>query len=134
MKLCRYLLPLCLCSIAQAEVSVISHPSLSASVDKDTISRLFLGKTKTFGDGSQMVPLVLSDPAAAEEFNTKALGKSSSQLKAYWSQLVFTGKGTPPKEIESTEEMIALIAANPNMVGFVSGSVSDGRVQVIASY
>ncbi len=69
-----------------------------------------------------------------KEFAKKVLGKSSSQLKAYWAKLVFTGKGTPPKQINSDAEMIKLVAANPNLIGFVNAASVDDSVKVAATF
>ena len=86
--------------IAQAEVAVIvSASNGNGSLDQNTISRVFLGKSKNFPDGSQAVPVDQNAGSASREaFSSTVLGKSASQLKAYWSRLIFTGKGTPPKE------------------------------------
>ena len=115
-------------------VSVIVHPSNGASLDKSSISRIFLGKAKSFPGGGQAVPINLEDGSGgSNDFNDKVLNKSASQLKAYWSKLVFTGKGTPPKAVANDAEMIALISANPNMIGFVEGD-GDGSVKVVATF
>ncbi len=111
--------------LAQAEVAVITHPSNGNSLSKADITAIFLGKKKTFPDGSSAVALVLDD-ATTDEFNTKLLGKSSSQLKSYWSKLVFTGKANPPKTV-SPATMLELVTNNPNMIGFIdSSSIPDG--------
>ena len=121
-------------SVNAMAVSVIVHPSNGSSLDKSSISRIFLGKAKSFPGGGQAVPINLADGSGgSSDFNDKVLNKSASQLKAYWSKLVFTGKGTPPKTVDSDAEMIALIAANPNMIGFVEGS-GDGSVKVVATF
>jgi len=85
--------------LASAEVAVIvSASNGNTSLDQDTIARVFLGKSKNFPDGSQAVPVDQNSGSATREaFSSTVLGKSSSQLKAYWSRLIFTGKGTPPK-------------------------------------
>ena len=115
-------------------LSVIVHPSNSSELDESAISRIFLGKAKSFPDGGQAVPINLEDGSAGSEvFNEKVLNKSASQLKAYWSKLVFTGKGTPPKTVNNDAEMIALISANPNMIGFIEGA-GDGSVKVVATF
>lgn len=98
-------------SINAFAVSVIVHPSNSAALDQSSISRIFLGKAKSFPGGGSAVPINLADGSAgSEDFNAKVLNKSASQLKAYWSKLVFTGKGTPPKAVANDAEMIALIS------------------------
>ena len=114
-----------------AEVAVIVHPSNAATVDQAEITRLFTGRGTTFNNGSKATPLNLAESAAARgEFDSKVLSKSSSQMKAYWSKLVFTGKGTPPKELASEEEMLKLVAGNPSLIGFVDASKVDASVKV----
>jgi ABC-type phosphate transport system substrate-binding protein len=123
-------------SIASAEVSVIvSASNGNANLDQDTIARVFLGKSKNFPDGSQAVPVDQNAGTASREaFNSTVLGKSSSQLKAYWSRLIFTGKGTPPKESGDDAAVKDLVANNPNLIGYVDSSVVDGSVKVIHKF
>ncbi|SFB90559.1 phosphate ABC transporter substrate-binding protein [Pseudoalteromonas denitrificans] len=118
-----------------ANVAVIVHPSNSNTVDAAAITKIFTGKAKSFGDGSKAVPLSQkSSSATTTEFNKKALKKSSSQLKAYWSKLVFTGKGTPPKELSNDADVIKMVSTNPNTIGFVSAGSADGSVKVVHTY
>ena len=78
---------------AYAGVSVIVHPSNGSSFDTSTINRIFTGKEKSFSNGNKAIP-VSQEPGnpITDEFNSKALNKSSAQLKAYWSKLIFTGR------------------------------------------
>jgi len=118
-----------------ADIAVIVHPSNANSLEALDISRIFLGKAKSYPDGAQAVPVAQSDAASAsDEFNTKVLTKSSSQLKAYWSKLVFTGKGTPPKEVDSDQEMLELIQANPSLIGYVQSTSVNESVRVVATF
>lgn len=121
--------------IAVADVAVIVHPSNNNTLDASELSRIFLGKVKNFPDGSQAVPINQSDESpATDEFNSKVLSKSSSQLKAYWSKLVFTGKGTPPKAVTGDSDALSLVSSNPNIIGYVDASKVDASVKVIATY
>ena len=122
-------------SSAIAEVAVIVHPSNAASVDQAEITRLFTGRGTTFNNGSKATPLNLAESAAARgEFDSKVLSKSSSQMKAYWSKLVFTGKGTPPKELTSDAEMKAAVAADATAIGYIDASAVDASVKVLAKF
>lgn len=120
-------------NLAFAEVAVIVHPSQGVnSLTEDDVSRLFLGKTKSFPGGAQAVPINQNEGSASrDKFNEAVCKKNASQYKAYWSQLVFTGKGTPPKDGGDDAAVKALIAANPNMVGYVDSSVVDSSVKVV---
>ncbi len=118
-----------------AEVVVIVNPSVSATVSTKDISRIFLGKSKSLPGGHKVKPLSLSDGnAARDEFKEKVLKKSNSQLKSYWSKLIFTGKGQPPKELGSDADMIAKISSDPGSIGYISKESVTDAVKVLASF
>jgi ABC-type phosphate transport system substrate-binding protein len=118
-----------------AEVVVIVNPSVSASVSTKDISRIFLGKSKSLPGGHKVKPLSLSEGnAARDEFNEKVLKKSSSQLKSYWSKLIFTGKGQPPKELGSDADMIAKVSSDAGSIGYISKESVTDAVKVLASF
>lgn len=62
------------------------------------------------------------------------LGKSESQYSAFWSKLVFTGRGTPPEMIATEDEMLNLVATNPNTIGFIDESKVDSNVKVVGTF
>jgi ABC-type phosphate transport system substrate-binding protein len=126
-------LTLGLASATWAEVAVIVHPSAGFdSLSEDDISRLFLGKSKSFPAGAQAVPVNQNEGSAArDKFNEAVCKKNASQYKAYWSQLVFTGKGTPPKDAGDDAAVKALVAANPTMIGYIDASAVDASVKVV---
>lgn len=121
--------------ISVAEVAVIVHPSNGNALDKGLISKIYLGKAKSFPDGGQVVPISQTEGAATtSEFNENVLNKSSSQIKAYWSKLIFTGKGTPPQEADDDAKVLELVAANPNLIGYVNASAVNDSVKVVGKY
>jgi len=120
-------------TVAHAEVAVIVHPSATfADMSEDEISRLFLGKAKNFPNGEPAIPINQDEGSATrDKFNDGVVKKNAAQLKAYWSQLVFTGKGTPPKDVGKDTDVKKLVSSNPNMVGYVDASLVDGSVKVV---
>lgn len=63
-----------------------------------------------YPSGKAIEVFSLSDNSdIASDFKEKALNKSNSQYKSYWSKLIFTGKGKPPRQIKSEDEMINVI-------------------------
>ena len=125
----------CCVGQVQAEISVIVNPANANAVAADDLSRLFLGRSSNFADGSKATPLNLSEGhAGRDEFDSKVLNRSSAQLKAYWSKLVFTGKGTPPKELTDDAAVKAAVAADASAIGYISSASVDGSVKVVASF
>jgi len=124
-----------LSAFASAEVEVIVHPSNGAALDQDAIQRIFLGKTRAFPGGGEAVAISAKEGSPEEaEFTEKVLSKSPKQLKAYWAKMVFTGKGTPPRQIDSAAEMVKLISANPNLIGFIPAGTGGSGVKVVAKF
>lgn len=120
---------------AVAEVAIVVHPSNTSTFDKSSIKRIFLGKTKSFSNGRSAILLSASPKSSAtEEFNDKVIGKSSNQVNAYWSKMIFTGKGTPPQEMASTDAIISAISANPDAIGYLDASAATDAVKVVATF
>lgn len=126
-------LALTVSSLCLADLVVIVHPSVGASLlTEDDVSRIFLGKSKSFPSGGQALPINQNEGAAIrDKFNLIVCKKKPSQYKAYWSQLVFTGKGTLPKDVGDDAAVKALVAANPNMIGYIDSSAVDDTVKIV---
>ncbi|MFC4700220.1 phosphate ABC transporter substrate-binding protein [Glaciecola siphonariae] len=119
-------------SIANAELTVIVNKANANQLDEKTIQRIFLGKEKKFADGSESIPVNQSpDSAMRQQFDESILGRSSSQVSAYWSKLVFTGKGIPPKEMMSDAEVIELVASNPSVIAYIESSSLTDAVKAV---
>ena len=125
-----------LLSIATAQsepvVVVVSATSSASKLDKEQVANLFLGKSSSYPDGSAAVPIEQTDATPAhDEFHKSITEKSASQLKSYWSKMIFSGKGTAPKEVPSNAELLKLLASNPAMIGYIDKTAVDKSVKVI---
>lgn len=122
-------------SYAIADVAVVVHPTNDSTFNEGTIKKIFLGKTKSYTNGRSAILISPSNTdIAVEEFNSKVLGKSNSQVKAYWSKILFTGKGTPPQEMDSNGAVISSVASNPDAIGYVDASAVTSDVKVVATF
>ncbi len=101
--------------VAAADVvAVVSAKSQGITLNKNQVIDIFLGKVSHFPDGSQAVAIdQLEDSAVRDEFYLKFAGKSPAQLKAYWSKIIFTGRGKPPREVSSSLDVKKFLAENP---------------------
>lgn len=115
-----------------AEVVIIVNPANVNALSEADIYQIYLGKTRTFPDGSQAIPVTLREGhPLRREFLRRYVGKSETQLKTHWSQLIFTGKGVPPQEVDNEEALRTLVATNPNIIGYISAEKADSSVKVI---
>jgi ABC-type phosphate transport system substrate-binding protein len=129
--LSSFFLASAICLSASADVAVIVHPANTTSIDQNAIERLFLGKQSQFPDGSEAIPINIGSGNAVDDFNNGVLGRSTAQVKSYWSKQIFTGKGTPPKEVGGEASVLDLVANNKNAIGYVDAANVTGDVKVV---
>jgi ABC-type phosphate transport system substrate-binding protein len=126
-KVVTALLLTAMSAAAMAEVVVIVNPKFAAaSMTEDEVAQIFLGKSTVLTPVDQAE----SAPIRAE-FYKKVTDKEPSQVKAIWSKLVFTGKGTPPKDVGTAADVKKAVAADPKMIGYVDKASVDGSVKAV---
>ena len=129
---------LVLAPVVKAEVAVIvsvENKNSYTSIDKDLVERIFLSKVKNFPDGSVVKPLNLKQGHyLRDEFNAGFLSKTESQLSRYWSRLRFSGKAQLPQEANTVEEVKALVASNPSLIGYIDSMDVDDSLKVVHKY
>lgn len=108
-------------------VAVIVSAESSVQLSRGEVANLFLGKDK-----SLRCLDIASWSAAKATFYALITNKGEAQLKAYWSGLIFTGKGQPPDTVANDAEMLARVASSDDTVGYVAADqVNDARVRVL---
>ncbi|AUM11557.1 phosphate ABC transporter substrate-binding protein [Ketobacter alkanivorans] len=119
-------------TFASAEVVVIVNANSSLnSASSGDIQQLFLGKRNDIGGVSATPVDQAEGNEARATFYEKVVDKTPSQLNAYWSRLIFTGKGKPPKQYFDDAEVLETVLEDDEAVGYIdSASVAEG-VKVI---
>lgn len=112
--------------MAQAEVAVIVNPGAAKAPSQADVSNIFLGKDKS------MKGVDHKDwSATKDKFYSAVTNKSESQLKSYWSGLVFTGKGQPLPSVGGDADVIAKVAAEADAIGYVDAAAVNDSVKVL---
>ncbi len=115
------------------EVKVIANPSVKAdSISSNELRSVFLLQRKTLQDGSPVQPVLQRSGAAHEAFLKQYLNRDSEEIRIYYQGLVFTGKGSMPKELNSDGEVVAYVARTRGAIGYVSGATDTEGVKIMA--
>ncbi len=117
---------------AAEEFKVIVNPSNAVgSLSKDEATALFLKKVTHWSDG-KVVHVVEPAPGNVRDaFYRNVAGKSPSAIKAYWNQLIFSGREVPPVSKTSDEDVVAFVRANPGALGYVSAGADAHGVKTV---
>lgn len=118
---------------AWAQVAVVvSAKSPVTTLSAAQVSDIFLGKSLTYPHGERAIPLDQPEESPArKDFYSKVAGKTPALLKAYWSRLIFTGKGYPPKEAGNDDAVKKVVANNEQFIGYIERSAVDASVKVV---
>jgi ABC-type phosphate transport system substrate-binding protein len=109
---------------AKPEFRVIVHPkNRIQSASKKFLTDAFLKKTTRWEDGEAIKPVDREPKSAVRKSFTKSvLERSVAAVRNYWQQRIFSGRGVPPPELDSDEEVVAYVLKHRGAVGYVSGS------------
>jgi ABC-type phosphate transport system substrate-binding protein len=114
------------------DLIVIANNNVTvSSVTRAELQNIFLGKTVKWPDGKKIKPVVLKEGGTHEKFLNDLLGKSTAQFDSYWKQVIFTGKGRPPKTADSEEEMVQFVSDTGNAVGYIDSGTAHADVKKI---
>jgi ABC-type phosphate transport system substrate-binding protein len=118
---------------ARAElVVIVSAKSHVSALRADQVADIFLGQIGNFPDGAEAIALDQSiGSPLRDDFYAKIASKSPALVKAYWTKMIFTGRGQPPKELPNNAAVRKQVADNPNLIGYIDRSALDSSVKAV---
>jgi ABC-type phosphate transport system substrate-binding protein len=106
---------------------VVNEANPSYTVSKQQLSNIFMKKTGTWSDGQQALPVDQAVSSSTRHgFSKVIFGRDANAIKSYWQRQIFSGRGVPPPEKASDDEVLAFVKANPGAIGYVSSNADVG--------
>ena len=109
---------------------VIAHGDVPETrVAPRDLSAMFLKKIGTWKNGAKIIPITLKDDSpVTTDFIKRIHNRSKQELKAYWQQQIFSGRGLPPQSFEGDAAVLDYVRRHPGAIGYISrASASDRR-------
>lgn len=100
------------------DVVVIGHSALPKT-DKITLQRLYTGRIVSIGQQTVMPVNLPAGSPLRDEFLQLVMDQNEEQYTGYWLVRRYVGKGSPPKELGSVDEVVKQVIATPGAVGYV---------------
>jgi len=136
----KYLLSLCLLLLSSVSfasenlVVVVPKNSAITSLNNVDVANIFLARTNRFPNGDKSVPLELKTGELRTDFYKNISGKTPRQLMSYWTTLVFTGKGRPPKSYSNYEELKQKFANVHGAITYVDISQVTEEMRIVYKF
>ena len=113
-------------------VVIVSSKNPVVSLRPEQVADIFLGHNASFPGGAEAVALDQNiGSVARDEFYVKLTSKSRPLVKAYWTKMIFTGRGQPPREAGDSAAVRKLVADNPGLIGYIDKSALDASVRAV---
>ncbi len=111
---------------------VIANPGISLeSIESKDLQRIYLGKKTMWDDGTSIVTVMPKQGNVHDRFIEDYLDRSVQRFATYWRQMVFTGKGVPPRSFVQETDLISFVASTPGSLGFASDDADMSGVKVL---
>jgi ABC-type phosphate transport system substrate-binding protein len=115
------------------DVVVVINKDNSNNIDLAYVAKIYSGALRSWPDGSAVMAIDYPEDADVRvQFSLKILNRSVANMRAIWSQNIFSGKGLPPRVVINDEEIKRTIVANKYAIGYLPASQVDSSVKVIA--
>lgn len=111
---------------------VVNLQSGIEPLTKAEVINIFLGRQKKLPSGKTALTLDLNgENAEKRQFYARLVDKDLAEINSYWARLIFSGQGSPPRQIETTEELLDIIENNRGAIGYIERAKVDQRVKII---
>jgi ABC-type phosphate transport system substrate-binding protein len=133
--LCIPLILLSAPALAGRELAVIVHKaSPNEKLSPTEVKVYYLKKQVAWSDGSKVRPVQQSGDVR-DGFVKRTLGMSTTDFERYWLELKYSAAESPPKQVDSDDDVIRFVGAMKGAIGFVDATSLDpgalGKVKVV---
>jgi ABC-type phosphate transport system substrate-binding protein len=121
-------------SAEATEFQLIASPDITLSgIDRRFLAEAFLKKTTRWPNDQLIRPVDLEPRSPVRrDFSDRVLKRSVAAVKSYWQQMVFSGRGVPPPELDTEAQVVSFVLRNPGSVGYVSVGTSLHGARTLA--
>lgn len=111
---------------------IVNAKNPVGSVDKNFVGDALLKKVTRWPDGQAIRPADLpAGNATRDEVTHEFLARPVAAVKSYWEQVIFSGRGVPPPELENDEAVLNYVAKHEGALGYVSAKTDVTTVKVL---
>lgn len=103
----------------QALAIVSAREGGITELDRASAEQIYLGRRSTLPNGRAVTLVDLPAGPARDQFYLQLTRKNPSQIRAYWSRLVFTGRAQPPREAADADDVRRILLSTPGTIGYL---------------
>jgi ABC-type phosphate transport system substrate-binding protein len=111
---------------------IVNQANNLTTVDQKFLAEIFLKKRNYWPNARAIFAIDLEpESRVRRQFSEKILDRSVSAVRNYWQQLLFSGRGVPPPEFKTEEEVLHYVASHEEAIGYVSAGTDVRAFRVL---
>ena len=116
-------------------VVVVSAASALHQLSQEEVVNIFLGRYRRLPTGDTALPIDQPEASVVRaEFYRRLVNKDVNEINAYWSRLIFSGRTSPPLQVNSVAEVMVLLLGQPGSVAYMERSQVDKRLRIVMEF
>jgi ABC-type phosphate transport system substrate-binding protein len=111
---------------------IVNPDNPIGSLDRRFLTDVYLKKTTRWPSDEAIRPVDLGPGSPIRRaFSDDVLKRSVSAIKSYWQQMVFSGRGVPPPELDNDGQVVRFVLKNRGAIGYVSDGADVAGAKIV---
>ena len=111
---------------------IVNPDNPVSSLERRFLTDVYLKKATRWANDEAIRPVDLGPGSPIRRaFSDDVLKRSVSAIKSYWQQMVFSGRGVPPPELDNDGEVVRFVLKNRGAVGYVSSGSDVAGAKIV---
>ena len=119
-------------SVGAQSVLIVNNSVSQASITKEDVMRVFLGKKKKWDRRDRIRVCALKRGAVHEAFLKEYVSRTPSKYTSFWKIAIVSGTASPPKFFDSEEDLITYIRKTAGAIGYISSDTPHKGVKALS--
>lgn len=118
---------------ASNDFVVIANPQSGIDkMSKDEVINVYMGRNRKLASGINAQPIDLENPLSEKaNFYSVMVNKELPEISSYWARLMFSGQGSPPKQVMTTEQALEIVSTVKGAIAYIDRKKIDKRVKIV---
>lgn len=112
-------------------VVIVNTDSGVKSMDDSDLVNIFMGRYQKLPSGVTAFPVDLQERRDA--FYKTLVNKTLPEVNSYWARLVFSGRASPPRQVQEAAEVVEIVSSNLGAIGYVERELVGEGVTIVHS-
>lgn len=110
-------------------VVIANRTSGVEALSREDVINIFMGRYSKLPSGLTALPV--DDRKENAGFYRLLVDKGLPEIRSYWARLVFSGRASPPRQVQGAQEVLEIVANNKGALGYVGRAEVTDDVRVV---